>query len=275
MTKGNILLVSILLVFFISNVNAETYNGIDFPQGSLSFADVVVSYLPTSGVGSPCNNPDQALGIPDFSGSNMGNIVSLGDEGILVVKFTNNSLTTSGNDDIDLWVFEVGGAVEPTDVAISTDGVNWIDVGSTSGATSGIDIDSYIELGVVLWEKYSYIKLRDKLPHQSDSEYPDTGADIDAIGAISSSSPITTTTCFDSDEDGVIDDWDKCPNTIKGSWINSIGCPAQGLYTEKQMNQMVSAILLWGDVNEDGKISLVEAIRALRITSGVTEPAIK
>jgi len=27
---------------------------------------------------------------------------------------------------------------------------------------------------------------------------------------------------------------------------------------------MVSAILLWVDVNEDGKISLVEAIRALR-----------
>jgi len=92
--------------------------------------------------------------------------------------------------------------------------------------------DSYIELGVVLWEKYSYIKLRDKLPHQSNSEYPDTGADIDAIGAISSSSPITTT-CFDSDEDGVIDDWDKCPNTINGSWINSIGCPAQGLYIQK------------------------------------------
>ena len=29
----------------------------------------------------------------------------------------------------------------------------------------------------------------------------------------------------DSDSDGVIDDWDNCPNTPADSWVNSTGCP--------------------------------------------------
>jgi len=80
---------------------------------------------------------------------------------------------------------------------------------------------------------------------------------------------------IDSDKDGVIDQWDKCPGTNVGSWIDSSGCSGQNLYTEEQMNQMISKVLLWGDLNEDGKISLIEAIKALRITSGVTEPFVK
>ena len=81
--------------------------------------------------------------------------------------------------------------------------------------------------------------------------------------------------CIDSDNDGVADSWDNCSETPPNSWVDKNGCPATGLYSEEQMNQMVSAILLWGDINEDGKISLVEAIKALRITSGIKEPAIK
>jgi len=85
--------------------------------------------------------------------------------------------------------------------------------------------------------------------------------------------PLCTYT--DTDIDGVIDILDKCPNTIAGSWVDKDGCPASGLYTEDQMNQMVEAILTWGDTDGDKKITLIEAIQALRITSGVTEPAIK
>ena len=41
------------------------------------------------------------------------------------------------------------------------------------------------------------------------------------------------------------------------------------------MNLMVQSILAWGDINGDSKINLIEAIRALRITSGsikINEP---
>ena len=85
----------------------------------------------------------------------------------------------------------------------------------------------------------------------------------------------TQCTLTDSDNDGVPDERDTCPNTPQNSWVNKNGCPASGLYTEEQMNQMVQAILTWGDINGDKKIDLSEAIHALRVTSGITTPAIK
>ena len=243
---------------------AETYGGIEFSDGSVSFADEVITYNPGPDVVPPNNDPTQAIGIPDWSSDNDAG-VSLGDEGILVLRFTDNSLTTSGDDSNDLWIFEVGDKIEPTAISISTDGINWIEVGNTTGATSGIDIDQYIGFGVILGQHYSYVKITDLLPRQSGSPY--AGADIDALGAISSDS-----SCDDSDNDGVIDRWDLCPDTPADSCINKHGCLCEGLYTEEQMNQMVSNILTWGDTNNDGKIGLAEAIHALRITSGVTLP---
>ena len=166
---------------------AIPYGGVEFPQGASSFADQVIAYSNTSGVGPTHDDPTDALGIPNYGSDT--NYVSLGDQGSLALKFTDNSLTTSGDSDLDLWVFEIGAAIEPTSVAISTNGTNWIDVGATSGATSGIDIDAYIGPGgVTLWEKYSYVRLIDLLPHQSG--YPFEAADIDAVGAISSAPPV-------------------------------------------------------------------------------------
>jgi len=180
------MLVVMIFMLIATQAQAALYGGIEFPQGEVSFADAWVYYAPTSDVLSPHNNPDEALGIPDYA--NDSGYVSLGDEGVLILQFTDNSLTTSWNDSLDLWVFEVGGFIEPTEVAISTNGIDWIDVGATSGATSGIDIDAYVGAGVLLGERYSYVKLTDLLPHQSGSPYE--GADIDAVGAISSASPV-------------------------------------------------------------------------------------
>jgi hypothetical protein len=183
MNKISILAILILSIcLLVVPGSAKVYGGVDFRGGASSFADEVVSYNPTTGV-SGHDNPSMALGKPDYAHNT--NYVSLGDEGTLVLKFTDNSLTTSGNNYEDLWIFEVGNIIESTDVYISKDGINWIYVGYTTNSTSGIDIDAYIGPGgVVLGELYSYIKIVDRLPHQSDS--PSAGADIDAVGAISS-----------------------------------------------------------------------------------------
>jgi len=171
------------------NAGAETFGGIEFPAGSQSFADEYISYTQGSdNVSGDYNNPLKALGIPDFSDAQDTGYVSLGDTGEIVLKFTDNSLTTSGDSELDLWIFEIGGSIEPTDVHISTDGNTWVYVGSTEGGTRGIDIDAFTQNGVVLGEKYSYVKLIDLLPSQSSS--PWEGADIDAVGAISSAEAV-------------------------------------------------------------------------------------
>ena len=74
----------------------------------------------------------------------------------------------------------------------------------------------------------------------------------------------------DSDNDGVIDLLDKCSDTPSGSYTDKNGCPASGLYTQEQVNKIIDAILLWGDIDGDKKISLSEAIHALQVTSGIT-----
>ena len=108
----NILYV-ILLLWVTTSVEATVIGGIEFPDGDLSFADSIVSYNPGVGVLSPDNdNASNALGIPDFNGNVGEKDVSLGWGGSLVLQFTNNSLTTSGNSDLDLWVFEIAPAVE-------------------------------------------------------------------------------------------------------------------------------------------------------------------
>lgn len=113
--------------------------------------------------------------------------MSLGVGGSIVLRFTDNSLTTSGDTNYDLWVFEIGGAIEPTHVEISTNGSTWISVGNAGGATDGVDIDAYIGSGVILGQQYSYVRLTD---YAAGSGWPFAGADIDAVGAISSAPPV-------------------------------------------------------------------------------------
>ncbi len=171
-------------IFLCSELYADVFEGVEFPDGESSFADAVISYEPSASVSSPYDDPSEALGIPD------GSAVSLGDEGVLILKFTDNSLTTSGDTEYDLWIFEAGSAIETIEVYISNDEENWIYVGQTSDVTQtyGIDIDYYIGSGVTLGERYNYVKVIDLLPQQSSGVYE--GADIDAIGAISSAEPI-------------------------------------------------------------------------------------
>ena len=157
-----------------------TYSGVTFPDGDISFADEVVSFAPGDDVAAPHLDSSQVLGAPD------GNHLSLGDDGTLVVRFTDNSLTTSGDAAPDLHIFEVGAVVEVFNVSISQDGISWIDLGDLSGQPTSIDIDGVA--GVIAFAQYSYVRLIDIDPSETGSPFGE--ADIDAIGAISSAPPV-------------------------------------------------------------------------------------
>ena len=167
---------------------ATPFHGVEFPDGAVSFADVVVSYDPVIKAGEPTGPhriASEALGIPDYpEGPTLG-YVSLGDGGSITLRFTDNSLTGSGDSGDDLWIFEIGPDVEDTFVEISKDNVNWFDVGKVTGGVKGIDIDFY---GFGTADFFSYVRLTDD-PLLDGQSGVSVGADIDAIGAISSAPP--------------------------------------------------------------------------------------
>ena len=157
-----------------------TYSGVTFPDGDISFADEVISFNPGPEVAAPHDDQNLVLGAPD------GSHISLGENGSIIVRFSDNSLTTSGDATADLHIFEVGARVEVFNIAISQDLVNWIDLGDLSGQPTSIDIDAVA--GVVQFAQYSYVRLTDVDPNQTGSPFGE--ADIDAIGAISSAPPV-------------------------------------------------------------------------------------
>lgn len=167
---------------FIGN----TQGGTDFPQGAVSFADTVVSYsVGGGGVTAPHQGPANALGVPDYTGSNTCGatcaFVSLGDGGSIVLRFTDNLLTGSGDNAPDIWVFEVGPDIEDTFVDISKDGVLFTSVGKVFGSTAGIDIDAF---GFGVADQFAYVRLTDDT-NEGGQSGATAGADIDAVGAIS------------------------------------------------------------------------------------------
>lgn len=185
--KLSYILPSILGCLFISNVNAApvTYSGVTFEAGDVSFADAVVSYTQGTNVGPNFDDPNQALGAPDYS--NPIGSVALGDGGSLTLQFVDNSLTTSGNSDKDLWIFEIG-TVEAFDVAISKNNIDWIFLGTVSGQPTGIDIDAIA--GVSPGDLFSFVRLTDNNA-ASQTGFPYSEADIDAVGAISSGQAVS------------------------------------------------------------------------------------
>ena len=169
---------------------ADLIGGVEFPQGVSSFADAVDSYAPpVPGPAAPYQGPDNALGVPNYAGADSCadpascTFVSLGDGGTLIVEFVNNRLTGSGNSDLDLWIFEIGPDIEDTFVAISKDGVTYHDVGKVFGSTAGIDIDAF---GWGIGDQFRFVRLIDDTNEGAQGSGGTVGADIDAVGAISS-----------------------------------------------------------------------------------------
>jgi len=179
----------VLFLFPIGICHAELfgnyYGSVDFPGGISSLADAAVSYtVGSGGVTSEFMDTSKALGAPDYWGGY--EYVSLGEGGSITLAFTDNSLTGNGNSGADLWIFEVGPAVERTFVDISSNGTDWFSVGLVAGTTSGIDIDYY---GFGIGDYFSYVRLTDDLS-QNYGNGATAGADIDAVGAISTAPPV-------------------------------------------------------------------------------------
>ena len=179
------------LLFSVS-ASAVPFHGVEFPGGEASFADSVFSYDPAFGGGAvpaaTFQNAAQALGVPNFPEGADPEYVSLGAGGRIVLRFTNNSLTGSGNSNEDLWIFEIGPDVEDTFVDISKDGSTWFSVGKVTGATRGVDIDAF---GFGTSDFFSFVRLTDDIALDATSGTT-VGADIDAVGAISSAPPVGT-----------------------------------------------------------------------------------
>ena len=149
---------------------------VTFPYGEISFADRVVERRqgnPPS-TAKTHTDPNNTLGTPDYK-SGIGSL-SLGRNGSVTIEFTDNYLVDIEGP--DLWIFEIGPAVESTKLAISKDGRNWIEIGTIRGSTSGIDIAPFISRG----DRFSFVRITDN--NNGSGQYG--GADIDAVGATGS-----------------------------------------------------------------------------------------
>jgi hypothetical protein len=177
----------VLLSVCATSAEARFFGGVEFPAGNASFVDVVVSFEPDLGGAPPAvmfQDAKNALGLPVVT-TRVG--LSLGDGGRITLQFVDNSLTGSGDSTADLWVFEIGPAMETTFVEISKDGRTWHAVGSVPGGTSGIDIDAF---GFGPADHFSFVRLTD----EDEGAFPGpafnlgnvAGADIVAVGAASS-----------------------------------------------------------------------------------------
>lgn len=146
------------------------------PQGALSFADAVVDYDTGNPAPDPAMiDPERALGPPDWRYDGDGSDHSLGCGGYLVLRFTDNALVDVPG--IDLYVFEVGGQMEASSLAISADGRHWIDIGVIRGSTRGVDIAGKAQPQ----KRYLFVRLTDN--NDGCGGYS-AGADIDAVAAI-------------------------------------------------------------------------------------------
>ncbi|QDT58256.1 hypothetical protein SV7mr_07450 [Stieleria bergensis] len=169
-------------------VPAEAFRGILFSQGGLSFADSVSDYDPDASNQPPdalFQTTNNILGPPELVDRGTEPVdatgtVSLGYGGSITLQFTDNFLTGSGNSAMDLVVFEAG-EIESVSVEISRDGIDYFNVGFVGGLTNMIDIDQF---GFGTDDRFSFVRLTDL--RQGNPNSDSRGADIDAVGAISS-----------------------------------------------------------------------------------------
>lgn len=161
--------------------------GAEPPVDRLVFADAVVSFEP--GWPAPAEayaDAAKALGAPDYDDhpvcqeATTCTFVSLGNGGRLTLGFTSPFQAGDGTAEPDLWIYEVGPAVEATLVEVSPDGTYWIPVGQVRGSQRGLDLDA-VGLGPGL--ACARVRLTDD-PEEGANTGPSVGADIDAVAVV-------------------------------------------------------------------------------------------
>jgi outer membrane protein OmpA-like peptidoglycan-associated protein len=140
------------------------------PLGNLSFADSVVAFRPGEPEGM---HPEEALGPSQGDANLRTDCALLGSGGILTLYFKDNSIIDVNGP--DLFIFEMA-IIEPTNLEISKNGMDWINVGKIEGGTAFVDIKEYVKPG----ETFNYLRLTDLKTNFG----PPPGADIDAVAAI-------------------------------------------------------------------------------------------
>lgn len=186
-------LLPLFILFLFAGLQAQTnsqaiykdgHGGFVYmPNGNISFADVLVEFV-EGDPKAPVNGgvPQIVLGEANYNIETRKGFISLGCGGSVTVRFTDNALTDIEGP--DLYIFEVGSEIEPTQLEISKDGSNWIKVGEINGGRAEIDIKDFVQPGEIFY----YVKLTD-LKGGCKGNWP--GADIDAIAAIGSVVQVT------------------------------------------------------------------------------------
>ncbi|MCH2215726.1 MAG: T9SS type A sorting domain-containing protein [Flavobacteriales bacterium] len=191
-------------------------------QDGLSFADVVLTY------DNNCPNNTQldansSIGLPDID-SGPENAVSLGG-GSIRLGFTNNTLINSGDDNPDLFVFEVGPQVEGSNIELrptnqstidildangilDEDGDGYYEFGAIGGATASVDIDEFFSPALATNSvQFDAIKISDPDPDDCGTLTP--GPDIDAVCALSSLDCVIGAPCDDGNPSTIDDAFDS------------------------------------------------------------------
>lgn len=215
MTSVAVVVLALLCVASTASAQEPVeFEGITFNAGESSFADSVERYElnDNTDVGEGWDDPQDALGVPDYDSDEEVGAVSLGnasDEGTpgeLIVAFDGNRLIDIEGD--DLYIFEVGTAAEASSVAVSNDLDNWYEIGVIEGDTRGIDLAEYPEIPEDA--AFQYVRLMD-VPNGSSTSSPYGGPDIDAVGAI-----------------GSIDASEVEDGRIVGGAVEGCGCSSSG-----------------------------------------------
>ncbi len=169
----SLLLLSLLVTLYAQGKSYSDGHGgrITLPAGDISFADKVVAFDRKTPYSSHNSIVEKSLGVKDRKS------LSLSCGGLLTLAFVDNVLMDI--EGADLHIFEVGPKIEPTALAISKDGIHWIEIGEVSGGKSEIDIAPFVQKD----DTFSYVRLRD-LKSSCKGSHP--GADIDAVAAIGS-----------------------------------------------------------------------------------------
>jgi hypothetical protein len=186
---GGLLLATLVAsMAWMLTAQSATYSGVTFPIGDRAFADRVVEYIAGSCVRDAFDDPEEALGPPDASndgcqgcGGCDTHAVSLGFRlsdidmrGHLTLEFVDNTLVDGPGNDLFVYITNN----KPAQVEISTDGFQYVSVGTTVGYPGAIDISPYVTAGA----EFRFVRLSDVPADEDHSSCP--GASIDAVGAM-------------------------------------------------------------------------------------------